>query len=214
MLAPFFALLAHLAERRFGTAESADRSRGRAPRATSPTAETMRLERIQSEFESPVAYHFARVAQRQRQRLQTPLSACSNHAARTNAAVAQPAEARGLNPLQVRDRGPPAVPIHAPCSRPLRQMGRHRSYTPTSTVFDPRKGYGSLAQRQSARPTCERRQDHPLQDPPLQSLSSIAERAADNRDTAGQNRQGLPIGCQAYSRMVRHGTFNPAAGGS
>ena len=29
--------------------------------ATSPTGETTRLERVQSEFESPVAYHFVRI---------------------------------------------------------------------------------------------------------------------------------------------------------
>ena len=58
-------------------------------RATSPTGETMRLERIQSEFESPVAYQIARVAQRQRRQFQTLHSGSSNLPARTNASVAK-----------------------------------------------------------------------------------------------------------------------------
>jgi hypothetical protein len=51
----------------------------------------------------------------------------------------------------------------------------------------------SLVQRQNACSTRKRPVVRFHEDPPTQrSLSSIAERAADNRDTAGRNRQGLP----------------------
>jgi hypothetical protein len=123
-------------------------------RVTSPTAEAMRSDRIQSEFKSPVTHHpasrcalrrmpsealaeegicprspigrgpglnpgqcgfdarrgYARVAQRQRQRLQTPLSGRSNRPSRTK-------------------------------QRSLRSPSgqRHRSYTPTFRGSNPRR---------------------------------------------------------------------------
>ena len=54
-----------MVEYRFGKAETMDRNHHGAPLwVTSPMAETMRLERIQSGFKSPVTYQFARIAQR------------------------------------------------------------------------------------------------------------------------------------------------------
>src|ERR1700735_5699475 len=55
-----------MADRPFGKGQGVDRNHYRAPRATSPTAEARVSEALKSEFESPVAYQFARVAQRQR----------------------------------------------------------------------------------------------------------------------------------------------------
>ena len=96
-----------------------DRSHVTAPWATSPTAETMRLERMCSEFESPVAYQFwpsspraeargsnppqcefksrdgyARVSQRQRSPAQTRFSGRSNRPWRTNSRAASSEEER------------------------------------------------------------------------------------------------------------------------
>lgn len=52
------------------------------------------------EFKSPRGYQFARIVQRQRQRLQNPFSGCSNHPTCTNLCECGEAETRqGLNPM-------------------------------------------------------------------------------------------------------------------
>ena len=69
----------------------------------------------------------------------------------------------------------------APCS--VRQMGRHRFYTPTRPGSIPGRStiHASLAHWKSACSTRKRRQDQNLQDAPSSFLSSKAEQSADNR---------------------------------
>ena len=151
-------------------------------RVTSPTAEAMRSDRIQSEFKSPVTHHpasrcalrrmpseawaeegtcprspigrgpglnpgkcgfdarrgYARVAQRQRQRPQTPLSGRSNRPSRTKQTLRSPSGQR------------------------------HRSYTPTVPGFESStEHHASLAQGQSAAVTWRRPVDRPHHDAPF-----------------------------------------------
>lgn len=114
-----------------------------------------------------------------------------------HAAVAQPAEADGLNPFQCRIV---ACLRHQPDAR----LAQRQSVplTPGRSGFrDPQRVpmSASLAQRQSARPTCERRQDRPLQDAPAFAASQlrlgrppVVKAAAPKRKQRGQHRQTGP----------------------
>ena len=65
-------------------------------------AETTASEAVRWEFESPRAYQFARVVQRQRQRFQKSYRWMFESSREHHAVVAQSAEANGLNPFQCR----------------------------------------------------------------------------------------------------------------
>jgi hypothetical protein len=110
-------------------------------------------------------------------------------------------------PVQVRSL--PRAPIDAPFAKRPKASVLHTDISEVRILDGaPTRVFSSAAERlldtQEACGSIPRRRTI------RRSLSSIAERAADNRDTAGQNRQGLPTRRTiAHERSTQTGSPDP-----
>lgn len=169
-----------MAERRFGKAETLDRNQHRAPCASRPIGRVTAFRPQASGFESPEA-HQSRARSPTAETAASNPAKCAFESRRAyHAAIAQLAEADGLNPFQCR--------IVA-CLRHHARLAQRQSvpFTPGRSGFqNPQRVpiHASLVQRQNACPTRKRSGVQFTDDAPMVA-NGEATGAPDKRAVAG-----------------------------